>query len=98
VILELQCCEVIVVVSAAACLTLVANSSCLLAGTSLSGCGLVRLDDHLETLPTTGQPTDNTLHTHTHTHLFHGPLSRTTWVSQDQKGKTNLDFTEARDI
>ena len=66
-ILELQCCEVIVVVSVAACLTLVANSSCLLAGTSLSGCGLVRLDDHLETLPTTGQPTDNTLRTHTHT-------------------------------
>jgi len=24
-------------------------------------------------------------------------LSRTTWVSQYQKGKTNLDFTEARD-
>jgi len=26
-----------------------------------------------------------------------GPLSGTTWVSQYQKGKTNLDFTEARD-
>jgi len=24
-------------------------------------------------------------------------LSRTTWLSQYQKGKTNLDFTEARD-
>jgi len=24
-------------------------------------------------------------------------LSQTTWVSQYQKGKTNLDFTEARD-
>ena len=34
---------------------------------------------------------------HTHTHTFNGPLSRTTWVSQYQKGKTNLDFTEARD-
>ena len=34
--------------------------------------------------------------THTHTHPFNGPLYRTTWVSQYQKGKTNLDFTEAR--
>jgi len=25
------------------------------------------------------------------------PLSETTWVSQYQKGKTNLDFTETRD-
>jgi len=33
----------------------------------------------------------------THTHPFHGPLSRTTQVSRYQKGKTNLDFTEARD-
>ena len=35
--------------------------------------------------------------THTHTHLFNGPLSGTTRVSRYQKGKTNLDFTEARD-
>ena len=34
---------------------------------------------------------------HTHTHPFNGPLSRTTGVSRYQKGKTNLDFTEARD-
>jgi len=34
---------------------------------------------------------------HTHTHPFDGPLSGTTQVSQYQKGKTNLDFTEARD-
>ena len=33
----------------------------------------------------------------THTHPFNGPLSWTTWVSQYQKDKTNLDFTEARD-
>jgi len=33
----------------------------------------------------------------THTHPFNGPLSGTTQVSQYQKGKTNLDFTEARD-
>jgi len=36
-------------------------------------------------------------HTHTHTHPFNGPMSGITWVSQYQKGKTNLDFTEARD-
>ena len=37
-------------------------------------------------------------HTHNtlHTHPFNGPLSGTTRVSQYQKGKTNLDFTEAR--
>ena len=35
--------------------------------------------------------------THTLTHPFNGPFSRTTRVSQCQKGKTNLDFTEARD-
>jgi len=37
------------------------------------------------------------LHLHTHTHPFNGPLSRTSRVSRYQKGKTNLDFTEARD-
>ena len=31
------------------------------------------------------------------THPFNGPLSGTTQVSRYQKGKTNLDFTEARD-
>jgi len=34
---------------------------------------------------------------HTHTHPFNGPLSGTARVSQYQKGKTNLDFTGARD-
>jgi len=34
--------------------------------------------------------------THTHT-FFNGPFSGTTQVSQYQRGKTNLDFTEARD-
>jgi len=33
----------------------------------------------------------------THTQPFNGPLSGTTRVSWYQKGKTNLDFTEARD-
>ena len=32
-----------------------------------------------------------------HTHTFNGPLSGTTRVSQYQKGKINLDFSEARD-
>jgi len=36
-------------------------------------------------------------HTHTHTHPFNCPLSGTTLVSRYHKGKTNLDFTEARD-
>ena len=31
------------------------------------------------------------------THPFNGPFSGTTWVSRYQKGKTNLDSTEARD-
>ena len=30
-------------------------------------------------------------------HPFNGPLSGTTQVSQYRKGKTNMDFTEARD-
>ena len=33
---------------------------------------------------------------HTHTRAFNGPFSGTTRVSRYQKGKTNLDFTEAR--
>ena len=33
----------------------------------------------------------------THTHPFKGPLSGSTPVSQYQKGKTDLDFTGARD-
>jgi len=33
---------------------------------------------------------------HTHTPVY-GPLFRTTRVSRYQKGKTSLDFTEARD-
>ena len=36
-------------------------------------------------------------HSPQHTQPFNGPLSGTTRVSLYQKGKTNLDFTEARD-
>jgi len=32
-----------------------------------------------------------------YTHPFNGPFPRTTQVSRYQKGKTNVDFTEARD-
>ena len=39
-----------------------------------------------------------TITTQMHAHTpFNGPLSRTTQISRYQKGKTNLDFTEARD-
>jgi len=31
-----------------------------------------------------------------HAHTFNGPFSGTTRVSRYQKGKTSLDFTEAR--
>jgi len=31
-------------------------------------------------------------------HLFNGPLSGTTWVSQYQKGKTNLDLLEQQKV
>ena len=34
---------------------------------------------------------------HTYMHPFNGPLSGTTRVSRYQKGKTDLDLTEARD-
>jgi len=30
-------------------------------------------------------------------HMFNGPFFQTTQVSRYQNGKTNLDFTEARD-
>ena len=36
-------------------------------------------------------------YTHAHKHPFNRPFYRTTQVSRYQKGKTNLDFTEARD-
>jgi len=35
--------------------------------------------------------------THTVTHMFNGPFSGTTQISWYQKGKTNLDFSGARD-
>ena len=52
-------------------------------------CGL-----HPSCLPHTHAHTHT--HPHAHTHTFNSPLSGTTWASWYQKGKTNLDFTEAR--
>jgi len=49
---------------------------------------------------TSASQSSNPLHHHAtpnYTRPFNGPLSGTTRVSQYQKGKTNLDFTEARD-
>ena len=40
---------------------------------------------------------DSILQAHTHTHPFKGPFFGTTQVSRHQKGKANVDFTEARD-
>jgi len=48
-------------------------------------------------LPTNSVKALKTLFCYHHTHTFNGPLSGTTWVSQYQKSKSNLDFTEARD-
>ena len=42
-------------------------------------------------------PVTVTIVAHTHTHPFNGPLSGNYRVSLYQKGKTNLDFTGARD-
>ena len=50
-----------------------------------------RMDHHV------WQVVPGTNNTHIHTHPFNGPFSGTTRVSRYQKGKTNLDFTEARD-
>jgi len=45
----------------------------------------------------TAQVTSVITHARTHTHPFNGPFFGTTRVGSYQKGKTNLDFTEARD-
>jgi len=37
------------------------------------------------------------LSNNTHTHPFNGPFSGAIQLSRYQKGKTNVDFTEARD-
>jgi len=49
--------------------------------------------------PTTQTPAPpiHLIHVTIYTHTFNGTLSGTTRVSRYQKGKTDLDFTEARD-
>ena len=42
-------------------------------------------------------PTNSVKALKAHTHPFNGPSSVTTCVSRYQRGKTSLDFTEARD-
>ena len=49
------------------------------------------------TLQTPSVQRPGSVMTHTHTHPFNGSFSGTTRVSWYQKGKTNLDFTDARD-
>ena len=52
-----------------------------------AGCPSCRPTNSVKALKAFGQ----------HTHPFNGHFSGTTQVSRYQKGKTNLDFTEARD-
>jgi len=59
--------------------------------------GICLLLRHMDTSPEITVVDVYPPYLHTHTHTFNGPLSGTTQVSQYQKGKTNLDFTEARD-
>jgi len=66
-------------------------------------CTLLRTDNHTNTSslsfyrPDALPAAQPTVSKHTHTHPFNGPLSGTTRVSRYQKGKTNLDFADARD-
>ena len=60
--------------------------------------GVLPSRTHTHTHARTHARTHTHTHTHTHTqHTFNGPFSGTTRVSQYEKGKTHLDFTEARD-
>ena len=49
------------------------------------------------TTTTTTTQHEGNYYYYTTLHPFNGPLSGTTQVSRYQKGKTNLDFTAARD-
>jgi len=55
------------------------------------------LNQHINTTEKPPCMPEITILIYTHTHPFNGPFSGTTQVSQYQKGKTNLDFTVARD-
>jgi len=68
-------------------------------------CNSLQTDNHASTLPLSFlqagcpscRPTNSVKALKAHTHPFNGPFSGTTRVGRYQKGKTNLDFTEARD-
>ena len=82
---------------------MVGSSSCRISSRRHAGCHLLRLNRprncwllHLHTVIPAESRCTEFMHT-PHTHPFNGPLSRTTRVSRYQKGKTNLDFSEARD-
>ena len=64
---------------------------------SITKTNYVDVTNHVSTALNCQNCSTSTKLTQQHTHLFNGPLSRTTRVSRYQKGKTNLDFTEARD-
>jgi len=72
----------------------VANSTPIVLLLSKLNSFRVKRDNRL-LFPTPESPINTTVHTHTHP--FNGPLSVIIRVSWYQKGKTNLDFTEARD-
>ena len=64
------------------------------------GCNILKTGYFILTTPLSGNifhRQGGTCYGKSHTHLLNGPLSGTTRVSQYHKGKTNLDFTEARD-
>jgi len=73
------------------------TSICRSISSSLSASAYTHMPDHVSCHTDHSCVTVDfsSLHTHTPTKL--GPFSRTTRVSRYQKGKTNLDFTEARD-
>ena len=68
-------------------------------------CTSLQADNHASTPPLSFLqagclsccPTNSVKALKANTHPFNGPLSRTIQVSRYQKGKTSLDFTEARD-
>jgi len=57
----------------------------------------VKTEEGVQVARVSKAATHNDFLSNAHTHPFNGPLSGTTRVSRYQKGKTNLDFTEARD-
>ena len=74
--------------------------SCLISGGGVMSVVSGLPADSLRSCPSgggLGEPASRTWNSQqTHSHPFNGLLSKTTWVSRYQKGKTSLDFTGAR--